>query len=449
MDGEPPLGRGGAEHLPIPKLEIGAISVPSEAHPERNEDAIFQLAEQRLFGVFDGVGGHAGGARASRLARDHVARNLGSLSEGVSPQQAQDEFRRAFLDANQAVLSKAHTEGTDMGSTAVVAYIWEGEGERKAIIGSVGDSRAYIFRDGTLEQVTLDDNMVKVWTNGDEQEARRIQTRLNNVVNPNDPSQIAPDERDLYNKRNRITQAIGSEYITPNIYTVALQPGDRLLLTSDGITDNLTDHEIAEILAKHPTVQEAVEQLTIASRKRSNDPSHPRHKQDDMSAVAAEIPLVSPSHAESVIPSRQNPIETQTKLNIGDVVRVQRNSGAIEDGWRISGFSSETGEVIVRRSEGNQTLQKRIPLQKLEALNNPELRLGLSEARDFNQLFEILEKGGPIQGSATSYEPAQLKRLINQVREGRREINTITRANGLRQKVENLLLVENIRRNIR
>ena len=160
-------------------------------------------------------------------------------------QQIKDAIYNALQDANQCVYNQAQVEKSDMGTTGVVAYIWEGQGKQKAIVGSVGDSRAYIYRRGKVEQITLDDGIVKMVTKDDEQKARVIQARLNNVINPNDPSQLAPEERYLYDKRNLITQAIGTKNIVPNTYVIDLQPGDKLLLASDGVTDNLTDKEIA------------------------------------------------------------------------------------------------------------------------------------------------------------------------------------------------------------
>jgi protein phosphatase len=90
-------------------------------------------------------------------------------------------------------------------------------------------------------------------------------------------------------KSHKITHYLGVPGVKPRIYAIDIQKGDKLVLTSDGIHDNLRDDEIAEIVGLSPDNKTAVETLTRASLARSQE-EHPRAKADDMSAIVVEIP---------------------------------------------------------------------------------------------------------------------------------------------------------------
>jgi protein phosphatase len=176
-----------------------------------------------------------------------------------------------------------------MGTTASIVKLWEGpQGERKAVIANVGDSRVYIYRAGYLEQSTLDDNVVtqEIGSGQDKQEVRNLQHKLNNVA---DPETLDAEEHELFENRNKITHYLGVPGVKPRIYAIDIQKGDKLVLTSDGIHDNLRDDEIAQIVGLSPDNKTAVETLTRASLARSQE-EHPRAKADDMSAIVVEIP---------------------------------------------------------------------------------------------------------------------------------------------------------------
>ena len=229
---------------------------------------------------------------------------------------------------------------------------------------------------------------------------------------------------------------------------VDVRVGDKLIVTSDGIHDNLTDTEISKVLAQSPDNQKAVENLTESARKRSRDTNHLRFKPDDMSAVIAEV---SPTghKAEPPQPLVQPQFKESGRLVEGDVVRVQRSSGVIEEGWRIEGFNPKTGDVITRKKEGGQTLEKEISQEELKALNPPKQEPGIGGAADFMQLFSTVDSMGKIQGSQQAFEPAQLKQLINGVRNGTEPLDSITRAGGLREKVAELIEADRIRASLK
>src|SRR3990167_4269357 len=94
----------------IPSLDIEAITMASDKHPDRNEDSMFKLPEKRAVGVFDGIGGHAAGDRASRIARDQVGSVLKGLPEGLNLQQAEGAVRQAITNVNNTVYKQAQAE---------------------------------------------------------------------------------------------------------------------------------------------------------------------------------------------------------------------------------------------------------------------------------------------------------------------------------------------------
>jgi len=183
-----------------------------------NEDSV--LAQPPLFVVADGLGGHEAGEVASSIAvetlRDHAPRRPDAKALG-----------RAVRAANREVIRSAR-EGLGkqgMGTTMTAAIV---EGSHIAI-AHVGDSRAYLLRAGRLEQLTEDHSMV----------ADMIRR-----------GQLTEAESRYHPNRSVITRALGTDAnMTADVYELEAQPGDRLLLCTDGLTGMLEDAMIAETLA--------------------------------------------------------------------------------------------------------------------------------------------------------------------------------------------------------
>lgn len=189
---------------------------------ERNEDALHVDVDAGLFIVADGLGGHPSGDVASNLAVEHMARQLLGSLNGEPETQLVDALR----SANLAILDESVGDPSrhGMGTTAVLAYVHPDR--RTASFAHVGDSRAYIFRDGHLAQVTADHT-----TGG--------------------PL-----------SRGRITQALGTDRgVDPDEERLELEPGDRLLLCTDGLTDMVDDVRISEALAEGSEAQAVCDQL--------------------------------------------------------------------------------------------------------------------------------------------------------------------------------------------
>ena len=203
-----------------------------------NEDSCFATEVDGGFFaiVADGMGGHNGGEVASGIVIE-TAKAL--LSEKCCLDQ--DDIRRLLIRANQSVLDRAERdrELKGMGSTATLVSICG----MHAIIGHVGDSRAYLFRDKKLSQLTKDHSYVQMLL---------------------ESGYITQQEALVHPHRNIITRAIGTEpNLEPDVWTYELQAGDVLLLCSDGLSSAISDDKIAEILRSG--IPEAADKLIEAS----------------------------------------------------------------------------------------------------------------------------------------------------------------------------------------
>jgi len=209
------------------RTEIGNVR-------EHNEDSLTVLPP--LFAVADGMGGYEAGEVASEIT-------INTLND-LAPQSADAEaLARAVVAANLNVI-KAPSQGVGregMGTTLTAAIL---EKER-LVIAQVGDSRAYLLHNGSLQQLTRDHSLM-----ADMIEAGQL-TEAEARVHPN---------------RSVITRAIGSDpHMQPDLYELNVETGDRLLLCSDGICGMIEDHEIASIMRQAPSAQSCADQLVEAA----------------------------------------------------------------------------------------------------------------------------------------------------------------------------------------
>lgn len=268
-------------------LKMAGKSEPSLKHPEVNEDSIAHSAEKGIAMLFDGVGGMSAGDKASRTARNFLATSLTTIKD-TDPAIVKRKIESAMISCSTKVTREVPAGAT----TAVVAKFIDSGGTKRVIIGSVGDSRAYIFRDNKLQQITEDDNVL-----GEVSlvEKRAIGKLLDQVASPQDLARLSDQERGLFNRRNLITQALGGgeEIPQPHSYHIVLKPGDVILLTSDGVHDNLTSNEIARSVAINSGFGKEtalVNDLVGQAKKRSTlEGKHVRGKMDDISAVAVKV----------------------------------------------------------------------------------------------------------------------------------------------------------------
>ncbi|USR89358.1 protein phosphatase 2C domain-containing protein [Phormidium yuhuli AB48] len=208
-----------------------------------NQDAYHIDDAGRFFIVADGMGGHAAGQDASRIAKDAICHYL-DLGYNCDDQPA-TLLKKAFLGANKAIMEDqlVHPENADMGTTAVAILLQPGsDGDiRQVWCANLGDSRIYRFRDGTLEQVTEDDTWV----------AQAIKAGV-----------LPAEEAREHPWRHVLSQCLGREDMGElEIRGLDVLPGDQFLLCSDGLSEELTDDRIAAELAASKDCDEATTRL--------------------------------------------------------------------------------------------------------------------------------------------------------------------------------------------
>ena len=206
-----------------------------------NEDSIFVMPEQQLYIVADGVGGHNSGELASRMAVGYMAQYvaLNPLSAVESKKDLKTYFLRCFQGANELIHSKSLEEENNngMATTTVMCYL---NGEDCYII-NVGDSRAYLVREGVMRQLTEDHTLV--------------QDMLRSGLLSKEEALTHPD-------RNMITKAIGGEdSIEPDFYRFETCPGDVILLCTDGLYSEVPAERILQLASGYESMHQLAKKL--------------------------------------------------------------------------------------------------------------------------------------------------------------------------------------------
>ena len=222
---------------------------------DANEDAVH--VDSRLAVVADGMGGHAAGEVASAIAVEVVV-------EAFHDDETVEGLTRAVDAANQAVLAdaKQNPERFGMGTTLIaVGLTLDGDGVVAPTLVNVGDSRAYQLRDGALRQLSEDHSVAEEWV------------RL---------GRLTPEEAAVHPRRHQLTRVLGAdERLEVDVTSLDVQAGDRVLLCSDGLSNELSADEIASLASAPIPLEDAVSSLVAAAR------AHGGH--DNISVVLVEF----------------------------------------------------------------------------------------------------------------------------------------------------------------
>lgn len=224
------------EYFPIPDTIEWAGLSDRGIERQENQDAFGSTAEdegrgktrgEHLFIVADGMGGHKGGATASRMAVNII---LKEYRAGSDP-HPEENLRMSILAADRAIrlAATADTRLAGMGTTVVTLTILN---EREALVGHVGDSRVYLVRGDSMRQLTRDHSLIQKLI---------------------DEGSMSLEEARTSTRKNVITRALGgSEVGKPDFFlTAPLFPGDSFILCSDGLHGVVTDDEISGIVREH------------------------------------------------------------------------------------------------------------------------------------------------------------------------------------------------------
>lgn len=207
---------------------------------ENNQDAFFVMPEEGIFMVADGVGGHAGGELASRTAMTDIA---AFIRENPIPAKSETELIRKYTE-NLALMVNEHiyaiadeSASGGMATTLIMMYL----SDTSANVLNVGDSRVYLFRGGSVKQITED------------------HTFVNDLVKR---GIITEDEAKSHPDRNMITKAIGADRtVDPDFYSFAVQPEDVILLCTDGLYNELTPEELLEEVRRESDMRQLCSNL--------------------------------------------------------------------------------------------------------------------------------------------------------------------------------------------
>ncbi|MHB1905889.1 MAG: PP2C family protein-serine/threonine phosphatase [Acidimicrobiales bacterium] len=226
-----------------------------------NQDAVY--VDGDLAVVADGMGGHAAGDVAAQIAVETVR-------EGYRADESVEGLVAAVERANAAVVrdAKANPERFGMGTTLLaVAITYDYSGAASPTLVHVGDSRAYQLRDGALRQLTHDHSVAEEWV------------RL---------GRLTPEEAEVHPRRHQLTRGVGvEEEVAVDVLSIDAQVGDRILLCSDGLSNELVPDELARLAGDPVDLDHAVRGLVAAARAAGGH--------DNISVVLLEFDEVTPA----------------------------------------------------------------------------------------------------------------------------------------------------------
>lgn len=207
----------------------------------RKSNQDLALESDLVYAVADGMGGHAGGETAARTA-------IEALVASFSPPATPDRLAHAVREANLAVWrrSQADEHLRGMGTTLTALAPVDADGEDRLAVANIGDSRAYVLKRGELIQITEDHSLV-------EQMVRE--------------GELTPEEAENHPKRHVLTRALGIDPdVEVDLWEVLPVVGDRFLLCSDGLVNEVSNAEIAEVLRGFEDGRAAAAELVRRAR---------------------------------------------------------------------------------------------------------------------------------------------------------------------------------------
>ena len=290
---------------------------------QQNEDSF--LAEETLFVVADGMGGHNAGEVASALA---VTTLKAGARLGIDDAEV---FRELVQQANSAIYTASLDDSTQsgMGTTVTALSIVEGE-EPRVLVANVGDSRAYLWRSGALSRLSVDHSYV--------------QELVNEGI-------ITPEAARVHPRRNIVTRALGIDRsVNVDVFTHFVRTGDRIVLCSDGLVDEVADTEIAKVLGQHTDPQETAEALVMVANTNGGRDNTTVIVVDVLDDISAPISVSSPDKTAPM----QSPdstiiagdVATKKKIRIGVVLFWSALVAILLSGITIIGVYARSGYYI-------------------------------------------------------------------------------------------------------
>ena len=254
-----------------------------------NEDNYLMLSDRGIFIVADGMGGHAAGEVASEMAVRIASREIGSI-RGLSEPQVGERIRAAIRMANDAIFERtlAEHDKRGMGTTATCLVL---HGSNRYLLGQVGDSRAYLLRNGQFKQVTKDHSYVQEQV---------------------DLGYLTPEQARTHPYANVITRCVGaSADVMPDIFSGTVKAGDVFLLASDGLTGMVEDDQLANILQAQGTPERWVDKLVAEANRRGG--------LDNITCIIVHVDEVGDAPQENITTTGEAPAIGKRRTPTGGV----------------------------------------------------------------------------------------------------------------------------------
>ncbi|MCA9137353.1 MAG: serine/threonine-protein phosphatase [Planctomycetales bacterium] len=259
----PPLTtRNKSQHHDGPSVDVYSAGDSVAGGREYNEDRYHRCDESQFYLVVDGMGGHRGGALASQIAVETIpqvwSHCIGSQTPSID--RIQSTFHEAVLSASSemSAIAVAHPGYDRMGCTLGAAIIIG----NRMYFTNVGDCRVYLLRGNSLSLLTKD------------------QTLVQGMV---DSAILTASQAKTHRWRHIVTNSVSAQGLQqpPTLKSIEIQPRDRVLVTSDGMSDELSRAEIEQIMVRCDGVQDCVNQLIKESEH--------RNARDNVTCVVLEI----------------------------------------------------------------------------------------------------------------------------------------------------------------
>lgn len=301
-------------------MSLGQVVSLSDTGRKRrhNEDAY--VCEPPLFAIADGMGGAQAGEVASGLAASALqehAREHGSSEKRVVA---------LIQEANRRVYERSKEDAalSGMGTTLTLALVGDG----RVAIGHVGDSRAYLIRDGVLQQITEDHSLVAELTRA---------------------GKLSEEEAESHPQRSVITRALGTD---PNVdvdsFTIDTRDADVFMLCSDGLTSMVEDDAIQEIVGKRRRNLERAARDLIRAANRSGG-------EDNITVIMFEISEAADRTLEDVAAARDEAEEEEEEDTLSGLEGVPVISPERLDEWAVDG---DVPERAARPSERRRSRRR-------------------------------------------------------------------------------------------
>jgi serine/threonine protein phosphatase PrpC len=212
---------------------------------KNNEDAFLVLSNYGMFAVADGMGGHQAGEIAAGTAMSELEKLAAEL-HGVTNEQLQPWLNKAITSANKVIYERSllQPENKGMGTTLTMLVLRQ----NRFIVAHIGDSRAYLWRNGDLLRLTADHSLVE--------ELVRL-------------GQITVEEAEKHPQKNVLVRALGtSRRVEIDYQSCDLRPGDVFLLCTDGFSNLLSDEELTAQFRQPASWEDRIEGLRGLVHKR-------------------------------------------------------------------------------------------------------------------------------------------------------------------------------------